>query len=111
VDGGLVSDTEARAVKVTLTNGRTDYIVYSSNPDTVYTVDGRIPFSGFFGVYSEIDGEPVIEYVNDGQFIGTMDSQPARITGMIADFTKDLSIHNYMDVEMDLSEVSLADVP
>lgn len=95
VDGEAVSNNDARAVKVTLKNGRVDYIVNAINPDITYTVDGKFQFKGFFGVYSEKDGEYVASYINDGELIGEeMSEVQSRLTGTVVDFTKEMSIEN-----------------
>ncbi|MBR2310364.1 MAG: hypothetical protein IKA47_07510, partial [Oscillospiraceae bacterium] len=56
---GEVTDNTVKAVKLTFVNGRTDYVVYSEDETTEYTIDGKFSFKGFFGVYSERDGEVV----------------------------------------------------
>lgn len=102
----VVEDDSTVAVKVVLKNGRTDYIIYSLDADTMYTIDDRIQFSGFFGVYSEIDGEAEYAYINDGTHIGTADQpalsdEAARISGIVSDFTKEMSVQNEIVVEFD----------
>ena len=46
----------AKAVRVSLTNGRVDYIVYATNNTVEYVVGDQIfNFIGFVGVYTEQD--------------------------------------------------------
>jgi hypothetical protein len=103
----VVSDESVRAVKVKLKNGRTDYIVYSLDPDKPYMIDDRIPFRGFFGVYSELDGKPVYAYTNEGTLIGSadaplIDESFGKLEGTVHDYTKELATRNEIIVRMDL---------
>src|SRR5699024_4245913 len=92
-DGQVVTD-DVRAVKVTLQNGRVDYIVNALNKDEVYTVDDTFRFQGFFGVYSEKDGQQVGGYINDGTFIGRIGTSTPALSGTVQNFTKELSLEN-----------------
>lgn len=106
--GSVVSDVYGtRAVKVQLTNGRTDYIVSSMNPEGAFIIDGKVRFQGSFGVYSEKDDLPVFTYTNDGAYIGKVGTSYAsagvgRLQGMIVDFTRELSLTNKLKVQLDL---------
>jgi hypothetical protein len=96
-----------RAVKVQLTNGRTDYIVSSMNPEGAFIIDGKVRFQGSFGVYSEKDDLPVFTYTNDGAYIGKVGTSYAsagvgRLQGTIVDFTRELSLTNKLKVQLDL---------
>lgn len=105
-EGGLVVDSpDVKAVKVELANGRTDYIIYSLNPDTEYTIDGKIRFKGFLGVYSEQDNQQVYGYIHDSAYMVPVSVQTAptampRLEGNVVDFTRGLSIQNELDVQM-----------
>ncbi|MEN6316777.1 MAG: heparinase II/III family protein, partial [Clostridiaceae bacterium] len=55
-DGKPVSDMEARAIRVTLVNGRIDYIVSALDNTVIYNIDGKFNFCGIMGVYSEMNG-------------------------------------------------------
>lgn len=106
VNGQITSDNDVRAVKVTLTNGRIDYIINALDVETEYLIDDRIKFKGFFGVYSELNGKPVHAYVNDGVYIGTLDNPVINtsvgcLTGTVVDFTRDMSFHNEITVRLD----------
>src|SRR5699024_9944582 len=104
VDGEIVDSEDAAAVRVELTNGRTDYIINSLDPDVTYTVDDSFSFKGFFGVYPKKYGEPIYGYLNDGTVLGdVVQTKPNALTGTVVDFTKDLSIDNQMTVDLDQS--------
>ncbi|MBD2864614.1 heparinase II/III domain-containing protein [Paenibacillus oceani] len=103
--GAIVDSPDVKAVKVELTDGRTDYIVYSLNPDTEYTIDGKIRFKGFLGVYSELDGEQVYGYIHDSAYMipvsaPAVPAAAARLEGTVIDFTRVLSVSNHMDIQM-----------
>ena len=105
------ADDVAKAVKVELKNGRTDYVVYATNNAVTYTVtDGALnfDFNGFVGVYSvDADGNNVFSYVNDGTRIGDKTSIGA-YTGTVVDFTKELVMDDYIIIktEQDIADLS-----
>ena len=100
-NGVEVANNSAKAVKVTLKNGRTDYIVYSTDNTILYSVDGKFDFRGFVGVYSVNEkGENIYNYVNDGDVIGNI-SETASYTGKIFNFTDTLSDKNTIIVRFD----------
>lgn len=102
VDGQVVNSNDAKAVKVVLKNGRIDYIVYSLNTDVAYTVDDRFQFKGFFGVYSEKDGNQIYAYVNDGTVISqAIVDTKAEVKGTVTGFTKDMNTANEIMVLLD----------
>ncbi|MBQ9968456.1 MAG: putative Ig domain-containing protein, partial [Oscillospiraceae bacterium] len=112
VEAKLVDGTEGavdrvQAVKVTLTSGRVDYIVYATNSDCTYSIDGgKFKFRGFAGVCSYVDGSLTYAWGNEVSMVedkseGTViDAMPA-VTGRVLDFTKDLSFRNTMTISMD----------
>ncbi|GGD99039.1 Ig-like domain-containing protein [Paenibacillus nasutitermitis] len=107
VYGAPAIGNDVKAVKVVLTNGRTDYIVSALDPSVLYTVDGKFQFQGAFGVYSVQNGEPVYSYLSEGTLIGPaglplIDEDTAQLTGTVADFTRDLSMTNDITVNLDL---------
>lgn len=106
VDGTEVSAMEAKAVKITMKDGRTDVIINTLHSDRTYVIDSDIQFKGFFGVYSEQDGKTLFTYLNDGEYIGKIGGPETaavpRITGSVLDFTKELSLDNALTVAMDL---------
>jgi hypothetical protein len=110
-NGDYVDEQEAKAVKVTLSNGRVDYLMRASHSDRIFLVDGRIEFSGFFGLYSENNGETVHRYVHDGTRIGLIGESNllgiGHIEGEIVDFTREMSSTNYIDVSMNLTSFAM----
>jgi uncharacterized protein YjdB len=112
-DGAVVNtsvDNSVRAVKVQLVNGRSDYIVQSSDPGATYVIDGKITFNGFFGLYSEQYGQTVYTYVNDGSSISrigdTALTSEGALLGTVEDFTKELSVSNGITAQLDLKGTS-----
>lgn len=102
INGQLVNDNIAKAVKVVLKNGRVDYIINSLDPNATYTVDDKFQFKGFFGVYSEKNGKQVYSYLNDGILIGDhIAGAEAELNGTIEDFTRDMSINNEITIRLD----------
>ncbi|WP_127581515.1 heparinase II/III domain-containing protein [Paenibacillus koleovorans] len=99
--------SEAAAVKLVLDNGRTDYVVCSTDPDSIYWIDGKFAFRGFFGVYAEESEGPVYGYLHDGDLLGPL-SEPllrptkGRLEGTVVDFTRQLSMQNEITVQMEL---------
>ncbi|RKN85766.1 carbohydrate binding domain-containing protein [Paenibacillus ginsengarvi] len=112
--GTVVSGNDVKAVKVTLANGRVDYIVNALNTETLYTIEDKLQFKGFMGVYSEKDGENVYRYVHDGSFIApigeTAGSETGALQGTVASFTGTLSVQNEIVVNMNLAGATLDDV-
>ncbi len=112
LDGAVVGETEAQAIKVTFADGRrTDWIIWAGEgggrgEEAVgYLVDGCIEFSGFFGVYSRWSDGRSYRYVMDGPRIGPIGLSSfsegegtGRFTGEIVDFTRNLSGSNYIDI-------------
>lgn len=102
--GKKVDSNTAAAVKVTLSDGRVDYIVNSLDPEVTYTVDGKFRFQGFFGVYSEKGGKPVYAYLHDGRLLGPASGPPllrshGHIKGTVEEFTRELTDQNRLTVK------------
>lgn len=110
--GNESADDVVKVVKVTLTSGRTDYIVYATNNAICYTVtDGNVSFDfkGFVGVYSvNASGKNIYCYVNDGTKMGDS-SGTGTYTGTIVDFTKTFGFENTITIKPDqtVSDVSV----
>ena len=108
VDMTLVSGNEnagdrAAAMKVTLTSGRVDYVLYATNSGCTYRVDDRFDFCGFAGVVSYTDGHVTYAWGNEASQVADVIEgvQPA-ITGSIVDFTKGITMDGYtMTVTVD----------
>lgn len=102
-------DSTARAVKVELANGRTDYAASASDPDTMHIVENVFRFNGRFAVYSENEqGDPEHAYLNDGKLLlpwnhsgpPLIQRSTGRIAGTVTDFTRDLSMENSIEVDV-----------
>ncbi len=111
-DGAENNDDVARAVKITHTNGRIDYVVYATNNSVTYNVANAFDFRGFVGVYSiNGNGENIYSYVNDGDIIGVATEKVASYKGEVKDFTKGLQMANYIDISLsDTSDETLLDI-
>ena len=107
VDMELVSGTEAptdraAAMKVTLTSGRVDYIVYATNTECTYRVADLFNFKGFTGVVSYEDGLITYAWGEEATIVTDLitNAQP-RITGEVLSFTEGLAESYEMTVSMD----------
>jgi len=113
-DGIEVEDTEAKAIRVELANGRVDYIAYAAYEDRLYTINDKLQFQGAFGLYSEQEGEGLLQYVHDGQMMVPIGSDHAitasRLEGTVLDFTRELSTTNSILVDMDLEGVDVSEL-
>jgi len=111
VTGNVAAGEAVKAVKVTHTNGRVDYVVYATDNSEIYTVrdsaaDGNdvFKFRGFAAVYSVNGEEELLRYVNDGDIIsadGEKTGHVASYSGTIRDYQTELSLENYIDVNME----------
>lgn len=90
-------DGEARAVKVILKNGRTDYILYAGDNTKEYTVDGLFRFRGFVGAASFEQGVMTRRYLHDGSCLDTLEAIAA-VTGTVLDFTREPAFQNTITV-------------
>ena len=112
--GEPVPDMRARALKVTLENGRVDYIVNAVDVTKEYTVtDGQtiIPFQGFFGVCSIQDGKVVHWYLNDAAKIADITNPKlSAATGTVKKFTKELSMENSIWIRSNETGIELEDL-
>ena len=106
-DGKEETGDVARAVKITHTDGRVDYIVYATNNGVTYNVADVFRFRGIVGVYSlNAAGDVIYRYVTDGDIIGDATSAPANYTGTVAGYQRGLSFDNFIDVNMTCSDVN-----
>lgn len=105
------ADIEAvQAVKVDLIDGRTDYVISSTDTESKYEIDDRLEFKGAFAVFAEQNGDKLFSYTNDALLLtpdGKGSAVPLdkrslpRITGTVQDFTKDLSLENELEVKIE----------
>ena len=101
-DGKEKSDDAHRAVRVEHTNGRVDYIFWSTNSAVTYSimdetngVPQNLSFRGFVGVYTvNENGACIYRTVHDGDIIGTEINMKHEITGVVKSFTKEPSENN-----------------
>ncbi|WP_306061573.1 heparinase II/III domain-containing protein [Natronococcus wangiae] len=97
---------DARAVKVELTTGRTDYVVCTFGEVSTVTVDETFSFRGFFGLYSVEDGEPEYAYVHDGTLLKPLDRSPlvresaGYVRGFVEDFTRGMRLENELELRI-----------
>ena len=110
IDGNIDPKDKVKAVKVTTAKGRTDYIVYSTNPGATYRVDNLFDFRGFIGVYAERDGKVLFKYVNDGDIIDGKIADKGAVTRKVTDFTKTLSDSNKIFIRPDSPNVDPMDL-
>ncbi len=97
--GGENETDQVRAVKVTLENGRVDYIVYAANNRVRYRIDGKFDFQGFVGVISYRGSTVVYRYLHDGKKLDTTFAA-AQANGTVVNFTKGLSAENQITVRL-----------
>jgi len=104
-DGQNLVLDEVKAVKVTLANGREDYIVYAKDSAVSYKVtygeNKTFDFCGFVGVVSVNDGNVIYTYLNDGTTIDTETGINAAYTGNITGFQKERAGKGYIDVALE----------
>ena len=102
-NGNAVSESEGvAAVKVTLNNGRVDYVVYATNNSATYNIDGTFDFCGAIGVYTlDAEGNAVRTYLMDGTRLGDLTQEHAAIKGTVISFTKEPAFDNYIEIALD----------
>ncbi|MBQ3054853.1 MAG: Ig-like domain-containing protein, partial [Oscillospiraceae bacterium] len=88
---------DVRALKVTLKNGRVDYIVYAADNTVRYRIDDKFDFIGFVGVISYRDGEAIYRYLHDGTMLDSMYGEDA-VTGTIESLTDTIAFDNYITI-------------
>ncbi|MBR2180351.1 MAG: S-layer homology domain-containing protein, partial [Oscillospiraceae bacterium] len=102
--GRETADDEVKAIKLNLTNGNTDYVVYATNKNVTYTVSDNgkdiFDFSGFVGVYRENEAKQnIYSYVHDGSLCGSA-SGTASYSGSVVDFTRTPEHKNEIKVKV-----------
>ena len=107
-DGKAIGEAEVRALKITLKNGRVDYVTMAKDNSVEYIVEDFLNVCGFVTVYSVEDGENVYSYVNDGTKVGDLTATDA-YNGSIVDFTKGNEFENSITVSFD-EEVDTEDL-
>ncbi|MBE6913115.1 MAG: hypothetical protein E7473_11390, partial [Ruminococcaceae bacterium] len=105
-DGTENEDDVVRALRITHTNGRVDYVVYATNNKVTYNVADLFDFRGNVGVYSiNQENTVVYRYVANGDVIGTQTNTASHYVGTVIDHSKELSLENYIDVKMDCDNI------
>ncbi|MFA9379475.1 MAG: heparinase II/III family protein, partial [Acetanaerobacterium sp.] len=100
-ENGIAADGNAvKAIKVTLSSGRVDYVVNALDTAKTYRVANLFDFKGFYGVYTLLNGSLAHTYINDGTTIGNTDALN-KATGTVTDHTATLSAENYIDIQTD----------
>ncbi|MBQ7054503.1 MAG: S-layer homology domain-containing protein [Oscillospiraceae bacterium] len=106
VSGKPAQDAAARAVRVEHTNGRVDYVLYSTDNSVTYKItldDGtELHFRGFVGVYTMQNGVNTYKYLNDGDVLEVVAEGDtavgtgtfAAIEGKVKSFTETLEFEN-----------------
>jgi len=98
--GNAVSENIAFAVRVVLKNGRKDTLVYSSDKELLINVGGEFEFKGFFGAVSvSDDGARKVTSFDTTLIDG--EKRIGSYSGKVADFTRELSDSNHIDVSFD----------
>ncbi|MBP3633582.1 MAG: Ig-like domain-containing protein, partial [Oscillospiraceae bacterium] len=119
VDVKLVEGTEeindrAAAVKVTLVNGREDFVVYATNPGCTYEIydtNGKVKFTfrGFAGLCSYEKGKLIYAHGNevttitDSSMGSILDNTLPAYTGTVTDFTRGMADSYSMTIRLDQS--------
>lgn len=99
------NDPTARAVRVELPGGRTDYVASASAYDCTHTVGETFSFTGAFAVYTETNQTPSFAYLNDGVSLTAqspstplLELSSGRIEGVVTDFTRTPSTENTIEI-------------
>ncbi|MBE6965234.1 MAG: hypothetical protein E7441_04275 [Ruminococcaceae bacterium] len=91
------------AVRVTLNNGRVDYVVYATDNTEIYRIDDLFDFSGFIGVYTVTENDAdnyVRSYLLDGTRVGNTEATAA-VSGKVTNFTKEPAFENFVELQLD----------
>lgn len=96
----------ARAVRVELTSGRTDYVTVTDDPEEVHVVGNSARVRGGLAVYSERAGEAAFGYLADGTLLEVdgetlIERDRGRIEGTIVDFARGLTRENEIVARVD----------
>ncbi len=103
-NGKVVDSYLIKAVKVTLQNGRVDYIVCSYDKESTYRIGDLFDFCGYFGVYTEFNGQTVT-WMHDATKLGDTIAT-ASLDGKITDFTQELTVENEITVKFNSQTVT-----
>ncbi|MBQ7119317.1 MAG: Ig-like domain-containing protein, partial [Oscillospiraceae bacterium] len=111
ISGDSGKHDSAKAVRVELVDGRTDYVVYTQNNEVTYRITDEersysFDFKGFVGVWTVgEENNNIYTFVSDGEMIGDdetkVENLDAALSGTVVDFQRDLSFDNWVEVEFD----------
>ncbi|MBP3632982.1 MAG: Ig-like domain-containing protein, partial [Oscillospiraceae bacterium] len=102
VQGSETAQDRAAAIKTTLVTGRVDYIIYATNPDCTYEIDGTFSFRGFAGVVSYENGILTYAWGSEAELVtNVIEHAQARVTGQVESFTEGIEDRYYLTVTMD----------
>lgn len=107
--GAGVAPFFARAVRVELETGRTDYIVSCATATSTFTVADVFEVRGRFAVYSERDGDPVYARLMEGTQLRSLSNESAVLNpgtrdflrGEVVAFTRDLASSNQITLKVE----------
>lgn len=95
------------ALRIELTNGRTDYVVRSLDRDSNFVIDDRFIFKGFFAVYAERNGDAEFVYTNDTKLLRVtgggsplVQRNQSRVRGEVESFTKEITLENEIGLKI-----------
>jgi len=107
----IAADETVKAVKVTHTNGRVDYIVYALDNTVEYIVANTFRFRGFVGVVTYEQEKRTYTYLHDGDLLTDAICETAgAYTGTVAGFTKEFSRENTIIVTLEQTDAALSDI-
>ena len=104
VSGKPGADDMAKALLVSHTNGRMDYVFYSTNNEVTYRVADTFNVRGNVGVYSldGAKGTEIYRYVLGGDIIVDETGEAGVLKGTVQGFSKEFVLdNNYIDVNLD----------
>lgn len=104
-DGQPVGQFDVSAVRVSLPDGRIDYVISARDGSATYVVDDAVEFSGRFAVLSMRGGDSEYRYTLAATRLGQVDdggsATMARLRGRVLRFTRELSEQNQLEVHFD----------
>ena len=98
----------ARAVRVELSDGRTDFIAFADDHTTTHVIDDRFRMTGKLAYIAERAGSPTYAYLAEGTQLEMDDrtlierNRP-NLVGEVVDFTRGLSHHNEIVATVDVT--------
>ncbi|HBN83256.1 MAG TPA: hypothetical protein DDZ89_05375, partial [Clostridiales bacterium] len=105
IEGGSINEKDQIAIRIETDTGQTHTLIHSLHPDRLYLVDDSIRFEGAFAFIIEQNGKVQYSYLYEGTLLSANNTdlikmQP-RLTGIVTDFTRNLSSDNHIIVRLD----------